>query len=64
MGCVDCGGDNNWDGCDALEIKEGIPADQLKKSGEKRRLTFADFAAFRFFDRLDLDSEISSGFLL
>jgi hypothetical protein len=19
MGCVDCGGDNNWDNCDALE---------------------------------------------
>jgi|HubBroStandDraft_6_1064221.scaffolds.fasta_scaffold910398_1 hypothetical protein len=23
MGCVDCGGDNNWDNCDALEIKKG-----------------------------------------
>ena len=22
MGCVDCGGDNNWDNCDALEIKK------------------------------------------
>jgi hypothetical protein len=21
MGCVDCGGDNNWDNCDALAIK-------------------------------------------
>jgi hypothetical protein len=23
MGCVDCGGDNNWDNCDALEIEKG-----------------------------------------
>ena len=23
MGCVDCGGDNHWDNCDALEIKKG-----------------------------------------
>ena len=22
MGCVDCGGDTNWDNCDALEIKK------------------------------------------
>jgi hypothetical protein len=22
MGCVDCGGDNNWDHCNALEIKK------------------------------------------
>jgi hypothetical protein len=21
MGCVDCGGGNDWDNCDALEIK-------------------------------------------
>ena len=23
MGCVDCGGGNNWDNCDALEIEKG-----------------------------------------
>ena len=23
MGRVDCGGDNNWDNCDALEIEKG-----------------------------------------
>jgi hypothetical protein len=23
MGCVDCGGDNNWANCDALEIEKG-----------------------------------------
>jgi hypothetical protein len=23
MGCVDCGGDNNWHNCDALEIEKG-----------------------------------------
>jgi hypothetical protein len=23
MGCGDCGGDNNWDNCDALEIEKG-----------------------------------------
>jgi hypothetical protein len=26
MGCVDCGGDNNWDNCDALEIRIECPA--------------------------------------
>ena len=24
MGYVDCGGDNNWANCDALEIEKGI----------------------------------------
>jgi hypothetical protein len=23
VGCVDCGGDNNWANCDALEIEKG-----------------------------------------
>jgi hypothetical protein len=32
MGCVDCGGDNNWDNCDALEIEKGtnrLPIDKF-----------------------------------
>jgi hypothetical protein len=31
MGCVDCGGDNNWDNCDALEIKKGNKPAALRK---------------------------------
>jgi hypothetical protein len=33
MGCVDCGGDNNWDNCDALEIEKGTNRLPKKLSG-------------------------------